>query len=129
MFATNDSLQILTEAKTWYYDDNFNLSPTDFLKLYIIIVIHTYCISIYEEIFDFVSIKLCAKHKLFIDQTHLNFDFEKAVILATLFKATFIICAKVVLEKSYLRLTKNNDEFSHFSEITTLQFFPMNMLS
>lgn len=41
--------------------------------------------------FNFILIKLCAEHKLFIDQTHLNFDLEKAVILATLFDVNLTI--------------------------------------
>jgi len=35
LFATDDSLKILIEAKTWYCDGNFNLSPKYFVQLYV----------------------------------------------------------------------------------------------
>ncbi|XP_016664947.1 uncharacterized protein LOC107885764, partial [Acyrthosiphon pisum] len=72
LFSTDDSLKMLTEAKTWYCDGNFNLSPKYFLQLYVIrvqkndsYITAVYCLlerktmSIYEEMF-----KLIRKMKL-----------------------------------------------------------------
>lgn len=79
--------------------------------------------------FNFILIKLCAEHKLFINQTHLNFDFEKAVILATLFdinltiKGYFNICAKVVLEKfKILGLLKIMTNLANFVKLQLFIF-------
>ncbi|KAF0740957.1 Uncharacterized protein FWK35_00022923 [Aphis craccivora] len=94
LFATDDNLKILTEAKTWYCDGNFNLSPKYFLQLYVIRVqkndsyvtavyyfLECKTMSIYEEMFELILTK-CAEYELFPDPTYLNVDFEKAVISA-----------------------------------------------
>ncbi|XP_022170329.1 uncharacterized protein LOC111033737 [Myzus persicae] len=150
LFATNDSLKMLTEAKTWYCDGNFNLSPKYFLQLYVIrvqkndsYITAVYCLlerktmSIYEEMFKLILNK-CEEHELFPDPTHLNVDFEKALISAaqTIFDSNLTIrgCFYHLCQSSYrkvqdlglIKMYKNNDEFSHFcGMLDGLAFLPL----
>jgi len=81
--------------------------------------------SIYEEIFKLILTK-CAEHELFPDPTHINIDFEKALISAAqiIFDSNLTIraCFYHLCQSSYrkvqdlglVKMYKNNDEFSHF---------------
>jgi MULE transposase domain len=150
MFATDDGMQILTEAKTWFCDGNFNLSPTFFLQLYVIrvpkndfYITAVYCLlerkttSIYEEMFNLILSK-CAERDLFPDPTHINCDFKKALISAAqnVFDTNLTIrgCFYHLCQSSYRKIQdlgltnmyKNVDKFNHFcGMLDGLAFLPL----
>ncbi|CAK9289849.1 unnamed protein product, partial [Gordionus sp. m RMFG-2023] len=79
MFATDDSLNLISNRTEWYMDGNFAMSPKNFLQLYVIrvainniFITAVYCVlqkktqSTYEIIFQTIMSK-CQERDLFPD--------------------------------------------------------------
>lgn len=94
IFATDDGLQLLSEAEEWFMDGNFALSPIEFQQLYVIriqvksiFITPVFCLlkrktqSTYEQLIKIVLEK-CNKREIYLDPIIVHVDFEKAVIEA-----------------------------------------------
>lgn len=94
VFGTDNELQLLVDADTWFLDGNFKLAPKPFLQLYVIrikkngvyvstlfILMQNKTRSSYESMFSII-LNFCKDRDLYPDPTFLNMDFEMAVIKA-----------------------------------------------
>ena len=94
VFGTDNELQLLVDADTWFLDGNLKLAPKPFLQLYVVrienngvyvsalfILMQNKTRTSYESMFSIIM-NICKDRDLYPDPTFLNMDFEIAVIKA-----------------------------------------------
>lgn len=153
VFGTDNELQLLVDADTWFLDGNFKLAPKPFLQLYVIrieknsvyvstlfILMQNKTRSSYESMFSII-LNICKDRDLYPDPTFLNMDFEMAVIKAAknilgehinirgcfyhLTQSTHRKIQELGLENRY----RNDDEFNLFCcMIDGLAFLPIEFV-
>lgn len=153
IFSTDDCLQLLADATTWYIDGNFSLAPNLFTQLYIIriqkndiFVSVVYCLLqtktqfTYEELFNTI-LKECEVREIYPDPLYINMDFEIAAMQAIksclgthvvlrgcfyhLCQSTHRKIQQLGLEKKY----REDEYFNHYcSMLDGLAFVPLNLV-
>ncbi|KAF0765820.1 FLYWCH-type domain-containing protein [Aphis craccivora] len=154
IFATDDSLKLLSEAEEWFMNGNFALSPTEFQQLYVIqiqliqvksiFITPVFCLlkrktqSSYEKLIK-ILLEKCNEREIYLDPLIVHVDFEKAVIEALKNTIGNHICIKGcfyhLTQSTHRKIQSlgleniygNNSDFSIFCrKLDSLAFLPEN---